>query len=208
MKQAIDDGTLGDVHQLTFRLRTGDGQGPDAYLDRQPYFQGMNKFLIRETGVHWIDTFKYLLGKPTAVFADLRKLNPVIAGEDAGYFIMEFERGKRALFDANRHLDHDAENCRNTLGEALLEGTKSTITLSGTGELKIRKFGSREYETLLPAQSWAGFAGDCVHALQSHVIDRIHDGGEFENSAADYLSVLKLEAAIYQSARTGQKVKV
>ncbi|MEM9280075.1 MAG: Gfo/Idh/MocA family oxidoreductase, partial [Pseudomonadota bacterium] len=208
MKQALDKGLIGDVHQLTFRLRTGDGQGPEAYLDRQPYFQKMEKFLIRETGVHWIDTFRFLLGNPTAVYADLRQLNPAISGEDAGYFIMEFEDDRRALFDANRHLDHDAESCRTTLGEALLEGTRGTITLSGNGEVKLREFGSHDYTILLHAENWPGFAGDCVFELQSHVIAALNKGEAPENTVEEYLTILELEAAIYQSAETGQKVKL
>ena len=34
----------------------GDGQGPDAYLARQPYFQAMERFLVHETAIHLIDT--------------------------------------------------------------------------------------------------------------------------------------------------------
>lgn len=206
MKQIIDQGQLGDIHQLTFRLRTGDGQGPDAYLDRQPYFQTMEKLLIHETGVHYVDTFRYLLGKPISVYADLRKFNPVISGEDAGYFIIEFENGKRALFDGNRHLDHNADNCRNTFGEALLEGSNATVNLSGNGELSFRKFGSRLTDVILTGRQYQGFAGDCVHALQSHLAQSINDCEKIENEAEDYLSVLEIEAAIYQSANSGQKV--
>ena len=83
MARSIAAGDIGQVHQMTFRLRTGDGQGPDAYLSRQPYFQKMERFLVHETAVHWIDTFRFLLGNIKAVYADLRKMNPVIAGEDA-----------------------------------------------------------------------------------------------------------------------------
>lgn len=206
IKHAIEDCLLGDIHQFTFRLRTGDGQGPDAYVDRQPYFQKMEKFLIRETGVHWIDTFCFLFGKPASVYADLCRRNPVIAGEDAGYFNMEFENGVRALFDANRHIDHDADNCRTTFGEGLLEGTKGTITLSGNGKVSFRKFGSREYEILLAEQNWQGFAGDCVYALQSGIIGAIKNGKKFELTAKDYLTVLKLEELVYQSNEQGRKI--
>lgn len=206
MKQVMDDNQLGDIHQLTFRLRTGDGQGPNAYLERQPYFQKMNKFLIRETGVHYIDTFRYLLGKPVSVYADLRKLNPAIAGEDAGYFIIDFDNGKRALFDGNRHLDHDADNCRTTFGEALLEGSKATLSLNGRGEVSLRMHGSQIADVILPQNQWNGFAGDCVYALQSHVTHSIKAGTTVENEAEDYLSVLEIEYAIYQSATNGQKV--
>jgi len=141
MHSAIQSNKIGTVHQITFRLRTADGQGNDAYMDRQPYFQTMPKLLIHETGVHWIDTFRYLLGNPIAVYADLRKLNPVIAGEDAGYVLFEFESGKRALFDGNRHLDHAAENHRMTLGECLIEGTEGSLKLFGNGQVTHREFG-------------------------------------------------------------------
>lgn len=208
MKREIENGTLGDIHQLTFRLRTGDGQGKNAYLDRQPYFQTMQKFLIHETGVHWIDTFCFLLGEPTSVYADLRKMNPVIAGEDAGFFILEFENGIQALFDANRHLDHSADNCRTTLGECLLEGTKATLSLNGHGEVMLRDFGSTQTKVLLPANSYKGFGGDCVHALQTHVIDALRGKGTFENSVEDYLKVLKLEDSIYKSDLKGEKIKL
>ncbi|MES0807848.1 Gfo/Idh/MocA family oxidoreductase [Roseibium sp. SCPC15] len=207
IKQALQDNLLGDLLQLTFRLRTGDGQGHKAYLDRQPYFQTMPKLLIHETGVHWIDTFRYLLGEPQAVYADLRRLNPVIRGEDAGYFIFDYEGGVRALFDGNRLLDHAAENCRTTLGEALVEGTRGTLTLSGDGSVRLRHFAATEERLLLAARSWDGFGGDCVKNLISHVIDGILDGTPLENEARDYLKVIAIEQAIYESDRLGKKIR-
>ena len=83
----IKDGFFGRVHGISFRLRPGDGQGPRAYLERQPYFQSMPQFLVRETAVHFIDTFRYLLGEVEAVSARLRRLNPAIAGEDCAHTV-------------------------------------------------------------------------------------------------------------------------
>lgn len=205
MARSLAAGEIGDVHQLTFRLRTGDGQGPEAYLSRQPYFQKMERFLVHETAVHWIDTFRFLLGDIRAVYADLRKMNPVIAGEDAGYIIFDFDHGVRAIFDGNRHLDHAAENTRTTLGEAILEGTTGTITLSGNGSVQLRAFGETATRTLQEPIAWRGFAGDCVFALQRHVVDGLLERGPFENTAADYLRVIEIEEAIYRSASEGRK---
>ncbi|MGB7336888.1 MAG: Gfo/Idh/MocA family oxidoreductase [Salaquimonas sp.] len=208
MKQVMDEGLLGDVHQITFRLRTGDGQGPNAYLDRQPYFQTMSRFLIHETAVHWLDTFRFLLGNPTAIYADLRKMNPAIAGEDVGYVILDFAGGKRAIFDGNRHLDHASDNTRVTFGEALVEGTKGTLELSGDGSLSLRSFGEKSKTPILEAKTYAGFAGDCVHALNCHVIDGLLNGIGFENTAEEYIRVLELESAVYQSAESNCKIEV
>ena len=205
IKAALDRGAVGQLHQVTFRLRPGDGQGPRAYLDRQPYFQQMPRFLVHETAVHWVDTFRYLLGDPVSVYADLRQLNPAIAGEDAGYIISEHPGGVRALFDGNRHLDHAADNLRRTMGEALIEGTQGTIDLRGDGSVWLRAFGSDSATCLLAPDTWDGFGGDCVHALQSHVVAGILDGAPLENTAADYLTVGVIEEAIYASAATGLK---
>ncbi|WP_136440495.1 Gfo/Idh/MocA family protein [Pacificoceanicola onchidii] len=208
IKQSLDAGEIGAVHQITFRLRPGDGQGPRAYLDRQPYFQTMPRFLVHETAVHWVDTFRYLLGDPLSVYADLRRLNPAIAGEDAGHILFEHPGGARALFDGNRHLDHAADNLRRTMGEALIEGTAGTIRLLGDGSVRLRRFGEQEEETLLPPDTWDGFGGDCVHALQSHVISGVLDGTPLENTAADYVTVTRIEQAIYAAQETGQKQEV
>ena len=206
MHREIEDGTIGHVLQATFRLRPGDGQGPDAYLDRQPYFQKMERFLVHETGVHFVDIFRFLLGDPVAVYADLRRINPVIAGEDAGYVLFDHAKGARALFDGNRHLDHHADNLRRTMGEALIEGTTGSLTLTGDGAVHRRSFGTGESHLVLPRDRWDGFGGDCVHALQTHVIGGLLDREPLENMASDYLKVVAIEEAIYRSSAEGRKI--
>ncbi|MEM1236868.1 MAG: Gfo/Idh/MocA family oxidoreductase [Pseudomonadota bacterium] len=197
--ELMHSGALGVVHQATFRFRTGDGQGPEAYLDRQPYFQTMPRLLIHETGVHWIDTFRYLLGPIQGVYAELRRMNPIIVGEDAGYVVFSFADNVRAVFDGNRLLDHPGENTRLTFGQALIEGTEGTLELSGSGALTFRKFGSLHEDIVLAAQDWPGFAGDCVYALNAHVVAALEGKGTLENKALDYLAVREVEEAIYRS---------
>lgn len=206
IKAVLDAGEIGDLLQITFRLRPGDGQGPDAYLDRQPYFQQMPRFLVHETAVHWIDTFRYLAGPPQRVFADLRKLNPVIAGEDAGVILFDQGTGVRAIFDGNRLLDHSATNTRCTMGEALVEGTEGTLTLQGDGSVHLRRFGTLESSERLSATTTKGFGGDCVYHLQRHVVQALTTGSAFENTAQEYLGVIAIENAIYLSAEEGRWV--
>ncbi|WP_415919711.1 Gfo/Idh/MocA family protein [Tateyamaria sp. SN6-1] len=206
IKADMDAGAIGTVLNATFRLRPGDGQGPRAYLDRQPYFQEMPRFLIHETAVHWVDTFQYLFGPVNSVYADLRRINPVIAGEDAGHVIFDHGSGVRALFDGNRLLDHAADNTRRTMGEALIEGTAGTLNLTGDGRVTRRAFGSGDVVEVLGPDTWDGFGGDCVHALNSHVVAAMRGEGPVENGAADYLSVIAIKDAIYASAADGRRV--
>ncbi|MEQ8395488.1 Gfo/Idh/MocA family oxidoreductase [Thalassobaculum sp.] len=206
IRQELSNGRVGELYQVSFRMRPGDGRGPDAYLSRQPYFQKMERFLIHETAVHWIDTFRYLMGEPDSVFADLRRLNPVIAGEDAGFLLFRYRDGRRAVFDGNRLTDHVADNTRFTMGECLIEGSDGQIALDGFGDLTFRSTGSHEWQPIGGGFSQAGFGGDSVFALQKHVSDHLLTGSPIENDAASYLRNIEIEYALYDSAAAGRVV--
>lgn len=205
IRRWIDGGRLGDLYQATFRLRPGDGQGPDAYLSRQPYFQSMDRFLIHETGIHLIDVFRFLFGEVASVYADLRRLNPVIAGEDAGHVLFAFRNGTRALFDGNRLSGHVAENPRLTMGEMAVEGSHGTLFLDGDGGLSFLPHGGAIQPV---AYDWEnrGFGGDCVAALQAHVADHLLRGAPLENTGEEYLANIEIEEAVYRSAAAGRRV--
>lgn len=208
MARLLDEGLLGTLYGATFRLRPGDGQGPDAYLQRQPYFQTMERFLIHETAIHFIDTFRFLFGPTRSVYADLRRLNPAIKGEDAGLVVFDHGNGVRAVFDGNRLSDHVAQNRRLTMGELVVEGSAGTLRLDGDGGLHIRRFGENT-ETPHP-YAWdnRGFAGDAVYRLQAHVVDHLHTGSPLENTAEAYLANLEVEEAIYRANQDGRQVEV
>ncbi|MEM8537119.1 MAG: Gfo/Idh/MocA family oxidoreductase [Pseudomonadota bacterium] len=206
IKNVMDRGEIGAVRQVGFRLRPGDGQGHDAYLDRQPYFRRMPRLLVHETGVHFLDVFRYLLGPVSHIYADLRQENPVLIGEDAGVLLLDHKAGARSVFDGNRCLDHSADNTRRTMGEGLIEGTAGTLTLTGYGAVHLRKFGAMAGRQILGPDTFEGFGGDCTHALQSHVIAHFHHDMPLENTATDYLTVRHMEEAAYQSAALGRKI--
>ncbi len=145
----LQAGALGTPHNVAFRLRPGDGQGPDAYLARQPYFQEMERFLVHETAIHLIDTFRFLLGEIDAVFAWLRRLNPAIAGEDAGYILFRFANGAAGLFDGNRLNEHVSDELRRTMGEMWLEGSAGVLRLDGAGRLWLKPHGGEERQHVL-----------------------------------------------------------
>lgn len=205
-RRLLDGGAFGDLYQATFRLRPGDGQGPDAYLDRQPYFQTMPRMLVHETAIHFIDTYRYLFGEPKSVYADLRRLNPAIRGEDAGLIVFEFDNGLRAIFDGNRLADHAADNRRLTMGEFLLEGSGATLTLDGGAHMALRPFGSNTPVRHAYPAPYPGAHGGAVGALQAHVVAHLVDGAPAENTGAAYLKNLEIEEAVYRSAETGTRI--
>jgi D-apiose dehydrogenase len=206
-RRLIDHGHFGRVHGVSFRLRPGDGQGPHAYLDRQPYFQTMPQLLVRETAVHFIDTFRFLLGEVRAVSARLRRLNPALAGEDAALITFEFDDARTGLFDGNRLNGHPAGDPRRTMGELWLEGEAGVLRLDGEARLWWQPHGGSEREHPY-VNTGIGPFGGAVTALQAHVLAHLAHGSTLENQACDYLPNLHVQAAIYHSHASGSRVSM
>lgn len=208
MRRLIDDGALGRLHGIAFRLRPGDGQGVRAYLDRQPYFQTMPRLLVVETAIHWIDTFRYLLGDVAAVYARLRRINPEIAGEDAGIIMFEFACGAAGLFDGNRCNDHVAANPRRTMGECWIEGHKGVLRLDGDARLYFKPHRGDEREHPYERGPDDSFGGGACERLQRHVVAHLTQAAPLENSATAYLTNLRIQEAVYRSHAEGRRIEI
>lgn len=209
IKRLLDAGAIGQVFSLNFCSRMGDGWGEQAYIPRQPYFREYPRLLVYETGLHFIDTFRYLAGDITRVTAWLRRLNPVIKGEDCGLLVFEFANGAIGQWDANRYNEPTCPlpEARYTFGEFLIEGSAGSLRLQLDGRLTLKKLGGEE-TVVNYAHERRGFAGDCVWATQRHFIDRLLDGRPFETSGEDYLITTAIQEAVYQSAERRAPVKI
>jgi predicted dehydrogenase len=206
-RRVIESGRLGDVLNLSFRFRPGDGQGPDAYLSRQPYFQTMPRFLVHEVFVHFFDTFRFLLGEISGLVARTKRHNPVIAGEDAATITVDFASGATGVLDGNRLLDHPSDDPRMTGGTLLMEGTRATLRLDGFGRLFLRPHRGEEQEH---AYAWEkrGFGGDAVFRTIQHLAAHLTEGAPTDHTGEKYLRNVALVEVAYVSAREGRFVTV
>ena len=207
IKRIQQDGSIGDFTHLAFTMRTGDGWGDDAYLARQPFFRDYPRLLVYETGVHFIDTFRFLLGDVVSVYARLRRLNPAIKGEDAGQLLLTFAGGATAIWDANRYNEVESDSPRFTFGSLRVDATGGHLTMDAASTIRIKPLGKPGRE-LDYARADVNFAGDCVYFLQRHFVDCLRSGREFESNGVDYLKTIAVVEATYESARLGQAVRL
>ena len=207
IKRLHEQDVLGKLFSLSFCLRTGDGWGEDAYLGRQPYFREYPRLFVFETGVHFVDTFRFLLGEVESVYARLRRLNEVIAGEDSGQIIFSFKNGSTALLDANRYneLDSDAP-VRYTFGTMRVDASKASLFLYPDGRIRIKPLGQPAYDHEYTHVN-RGLGGDSCYFLQRHFVEAFLHGAPFESNGADYLETLRVVEACYQSADSNAVVQ-
>ncbi len=207
IKSIQQAGEIGDFTHLYFRMRLGDGWGERAYLDRQPFFRDYPRLLIYETGVHFIDTFRYLLGEVVEVYANLRRLNPVIKGEETGQVFFRFSSGATAIWDANRFNEVESPSPRYTFGEMRIDGMNGHLTLDTESNLRLKRLGEPAFDVPY-SRANLNFAGDCVYATQRHFVDCFLSGQEFESNGDDYLKTLQVVDAIYESAASRSVVRL
>jgi predicted dehydrogenase len=207
IKQIQLDRTIGEFTHVHVMTRLGDGWREDAYLARQPFFREYPRLLIYETGVHFIDTFRFLLGEVTEVFASLRRLNPGIKGEDAAQLFLRFESGATAIWDANRYNEVESEDPRFTFGRLRIDATNGHLTMDQESNIRIKVLGDAASD-LDYQRDRTHFAGDCVYRLQRHFVDCMLSGQQFESHGQDYLESIKVVEAAYESAKNKDVVRL
>lgn len=201
IKRLIHAGAIGAPQHARFVLRPGDGWGDEPY-PLQPFFRGMERFVLLEVGGHYFDTMRFLFGDIAALHCVTRRRNPRIRGEDAAVVVLELAGGVTAVFDADRTAC--VESVRPPAnGHVVIEGTEGTLRLAEDGAIwRLRRGGREErHEYAIPA----GYRGGSAIAAQRHFIECLRTRARFETEVADYLAIERAVDACYRSAAAVEK---
>lgn len=196
----VRSGGMGAPVTYTFRTRKRDGVGPEPYV-LQPYFRVMPRLLLFETLVHHIDTARFLFGDLRTIYAQLRRVNPVIQGEDQAHLVVTHETGLSGLIDGNRFADLAPDSP--PLGDASFEFENGCLRVTATGDV-IRG----ATEVVWKNDITAGYRGDSVRATSHHFVRTLLSGGQFESNGRDYLKTVAAVEAGYRSNAEGRPITI
>ncbi|TLS51005.1 Gfo/Idh/MocA family oxidoreductase [Paenibacillus antri] len=204
IKRTLDEGTIGKVKAVRY-IHT------DYYTPRfapsvaipQPFFRDMPKLLFYEMGVHWFDTWRFLFGTPKRLYAETATISPHIAGEDSGVVVLGYEdfygfldmswatRQKldRPLGDAVQpvHLEQMAIDGENGTIKMYTDGRITIVNRDGTDERALAESTYLDHE-------------ESHFRLQSHFVECLETGAEFQTSGEDNLVTLRMTFGTYESA--------
>lgn len=195
------------LHSLQLRMRMGDGWQEDAYMNRQPYFREMKQLLMYETGVHFIDVFRFLGGEIAKVYARLNRLNDNIKGEDFAWVQFDFVDGGLGFIDANRYNESTAADARLTFGSLLVDSDRGSIRLYEDGQITIQELGKKEQVHTYSFEN-KNFAGDCVYHTQRHFTECLLTGRPFETEVTSYLKNIEVLERVYKSHEKGSPLEL
>jgi predicted dehydrogenase len=198
-RNMIDRGDIGTPVSYWFRTRHRDGVGTQPYA-RQSYFRSLERFLIDEALVHYLDTARYLFGAIDQIYAQARRVNPVIAGEDQAVIVTRHTSGLQGTVDGHRYLNPEVDGP--ALGEAGFEGEGGALHIAATGDILN---GSR---IVWKNDVLDGYRGDSVRATQQHFIDCLKNSIRPETEARDYLPTFAAVQAAYRSIAEKRAVEL
>lgn len=195
----ISDGAIGQPICHHFRIRQRDGLGGNAYPN-QPYFREMPRLHIHETLAHSIDTARYLFGDVCSIHACVRRLNPLIAGEDRALLTVSHVSGVDGVIDGHRFLDPDPPGP--AMGDTVIEGHSGVLRISAPGEITLN--GKSIY---MPGEL-PGYKGDSARAAQMHFIECLRTSAAMESSIANYWNTFAAVDAAYTSVSSQRTIAV
>lgn len=177
----------------------------------QPYLAKTKRFIIEDLGIHTLDIARYLMGDVQAITARTSRINRAILGEDVATMLLDHESGATSIVDCSYASKLSREPFPETSVE--IDGTQGTIRLLPGYRMEVANLtGSRIVDVAPPLLSWASRPWhniqESVVAIQQHWIDCLRSGAEPATSGTDNLKTFALVQAAYQSAATGNVIKV
>lgn len=200
-RRLLDAGAIGKPYYLGFTIRTGDGRGDTPYAV-QPYFRSMERLLVYESLVHYLDTMRYLAGEFEELYCRLGRVNPAIAGEDWALIAARMASGTEGVVDANRFSGPGAPEL--AFGTMRLEGSEGMLRMDTLGNLFLTRYGETERAHVYE-KPVSGYRGDSVLAVQSHAIECLRSDRPAESEGRDYLKTVEAVEACYRSAASGRR---
>ncbi len=196
----IARGDIGAPLGYGFRCRWNDGGGDKPY-PKQAYFRDIRRLIIDETLVHHIDTARFLFGDILSVYAQARRVNPRIQGEDQAILTLRHANEVVGWIDGHSFLAH--EDAGPSLDETIFDGESGAIRITSLGEIWSGRVKIWAHHSL------NGYRGDSVYATLHHFISCLETGRPFESEAREYLEkTFAVVEAAYASVRSNRCVEI
>jgi len=205
-KQIIDSGAVGKP----FKARVSFLSGFPVF-DNQPFLKELDHFILTDMGSHVLDVIRYLFGECEELWCQTKAVNKGIKGEDLAAVMMRMKNGIPVYTELSYAsvVEHDSFS---TL-HILVEGENGSVYLGPEFEIRTTTRKGTESEIVkFPSYSWADPDYIVNHESGIHInrniMEDILGRGKAENTGEDNLETVRLIWACYESASTGNLVRI
>jgi predicted dehydrogenase len=206
-KAMIDRGWIGEVATISFSVNLDTDFGSWGWMGQVPRLE------IYFHSIHYLDTIRFFLGEPDAVFGTQWRLpGQRAAGDTRTLSTLIYPGDLRAIVSSN-HENPAGDNVatfRIDGSEGSIKGDLGLLADYPHGRPDTLLLNSR----VLPTDGWLPYPvtrrwiPDAFLGPVGSLLRAIVDGGEPESGARDNLGTLRLVEALYRSGETGTVVPV
>jgi len=206
VKKVLDEGRLGTLQVARFASSTffTPRLAPDRKI-LQRFLVDMPRLMFFETGVHWLDMWRFLFGEPKRLYAESMRFSPYVKGEDSGVVTLGYDHfyGIMDLSWATRRefwecMKDNSQINGDHVEHFIIDGDKATLKMYGFGTIAI--IDNNGMESVIAQHTEIDYE-ESHFRLQSHFIECLDTGKPFQTSGEDNLQTLKLTFAVYESSQ-------
>lgn len=206
LKSVLDEGRIGRV----FRARVTYSNSFPVF-DNQPFLKELEQFILTDIGTHILDTTRMLFGEARTLFCRTTRVHPYIKGEDVATVMLGMASGATVTCEMSyaSRVEHDRfpetfVHVEGERGSAEL-GPDYWIRLTTAEGTLVRRSPPSFYAWADPRYALAQVADVACNA---NLLAGLRGSAPAETTGEDNLKTLELVFGSYDSARTGQVVKL
>ncbi len=206
VREELDAGTVGDPVWGRISFRTGYD-----VKSGQPYLFDEERFIVLDLGTHLLDLARFFFGEVETLYSRHARIDPRVTGEDMATMMLGHSTGATSIVDCTYECRKLPDLFPQTL--VTIEGSNGALDLTADFRLSISAGGGRRVNDVsTPLRAWTSqpwhVAQDSVYRAQVHALAALAGGYEPETSGADNLKTYSLVDAAYQSAKSGERIRI
>lgn len=206
LKRELREGHIGNVQRARVHYCNSF-----PVFENQPFLKELERFILMDIGTHILDTARFLFGDAAHLYAQTRRVNPGIAGEDMATVLYTTSDGVAVTCEMSYASRTEIERFPETY--VYVEGDQGFLELGPDFWIRrTMKAGTFSKRHAPPHYAWADPAYDCIHAAivacNRNLLEALRGTATAETTAEDNLKTLAMVFASYESARSSEVVRL
>jgi predicted dehydrogenase len=206
VKEIVETGIIG----RPFRARTAFNTAYPVF-ESQPFLAELEEFAITDQGSHQFDLCRFFFGELKTIYTRMQRITPGVKGEDVVTSVLEMKNGVIAVSEISFTSLLEREAFPQTL--VLIEGSEGSIRLDIGPEIRVTTKSGTKSETIEPERYWWQHPDYKVEppsivSCNRNILEDLLGRGKAETTGDDNFETVRLVFSAYDSARSGQVVKI
>ncbi len=207
MKKILVSGEIGVPFRAHIFLVSGH-----PVFDTEPSLRDLEEYILKDMGTHLLDVARFLFGEADRLYCQTHHVQQDIKGEDVATVMMHMGGGTTVTCCMG-FPGHFLENDVFTQTLILVEGAKGSAELDRNYWVRVTTQSGTRANRYAPVwRPWMHYnyvtSHSSIAACNANLLRALRGEGEAETTGEDNLKTMRLTFAAYESARSGNVIRL